>query len=273
MTLFKSGDLAMCVEMSVAAILRYCDWGLLSPVAGARSDHIKSFDVRQTPYFYVLKLLRELGLNKQEVLEYGVDHTPESVIEMLGGYEEQLSDEIAALQKRLDVVRSYLPLIREGCAAKPGIELRTLPEQCVRLGAVKNHGGKRKDVESLRRTFLDIRQYGNPGCPMGLTYNGFFDLLENPDEPAQVVSYDPQGPETRPAGEYLVGTVAAYYGEKHALPRRMSDFAMRNGLDFHGPAYTVYLLDAVSVNKTEQYLLQIAVGVKHKDEEKEKACI
>jgi|GEM_PF-1235919 len=269
MTHFRTGDLAICAEMSVAGVLKYCNQGLFFPVAGARSNHLSSFDVRQTPYFYVLKMLRELGLNKQAVLECGTDRTPESVIEMLSGYEEQLSDEIAALQERLDIVRSYLPLIREGCAAKPDIELRTLPEQRVRRSAVKTQGDKKKDIESLRRTFMDIRQYGNPGCPLGLAYNDFFDLLETPSEPAQVISYDPQGPETRPADEYLVGRVRVHYGDKHALPRRMSDFAMKNGLVFHGPAYTVYLLDAVSVNKTEQYLLQIAVGVKHKDGENE----
>lgn len=265
MMVFKSGDLAMCAEVSVTAILKYCELGLLAPVAGAKSDHISSFDIRQIPFFYVLKMLRELGLNKQEALEYGVDHTPESVIELFSGFDERLSDEIAVLQKKLDIVRSYLPLIREGRSEKPGIKLRTLPEQRVRTNAIKHYSSKTKDVESLRRTFWDIRQYGNPGCPMGFAYNGFIDLLENPNEPAQVVSYDPQGPEIRPAGEYLVGTVAVFYGEKHALPRRMSDYAMKNGLVFDGPAYMVYLLDAVSVKETEQYLLRIAAGVKHKE--------
>lgn len=265
MTHFRSGDLAMCAEVSAAAIAKYCDLGLLAPVAGERSDHISSFDVRQIPQFYVLKMLRELGLNKQEVLEYGTDHSPESVMELLGGFEARLTDEIAALQKRLDIVRSYLPLIQEGCATSPGIELRALPEQRIRTNTIKYHSGKTKNIESLRRTFWDIRQYGNPGCPLGFSYNDFFDLLENPSEPAQLVSYDPQGPEKRPAGEYLVGTVACYYGEKHYLSRRMSDYALKNGLMLHGPAYMVYLLDAVSVKETEQYLLQIAVGVKKKE--------
>jgi len=262
LTVFKSGDMAMCTENSVATINKYCEMGLLAPVANRKSDYVGIFDPRQIPQFYVMKMLRELGLNKQQVLDYGQNHTPETVIGMFSDFDERISEEIAALQKKLDVIQSYLPLIREGHTAKPGIELRGLPEQHIRTSAIKTHNTTTKSAEFLRYSCGDIRQNGNAACPMGFAFNEFLDLLESPNQPAQLVSFDPQGPENRPAGEYLVGTVDCYYGEKLGLPRRMSDYAMQNGLEFHGPAYTVYLLDAVSVMETEQYLLQIAVGVR-----------
>jgi len=99
---------------------------------------------------------------------------------------------------------------------------------------------------------------------LGFAYDEFLDLLEDPEHPAQLVSYDPQGPETRPAGEYLVGTVNCYYGEKSGLARRMFEYALHNHLEFHGPAHTVYLLDTASVTEAENYLMQIAAGVKRK---------
>jgi len=49
----------------------------------------------------------------------------------------------------------------------------------------------------------------------------------------------------------------------------MYECAQRNGLVFNGPVYAVYLLDGASVTKREEYLLQISVGTKRKDEEKE----
>ena len=102
----------------------------------------------------------------------------------------------------------------------------------------------------------------NEACPLGYAYGEFFDLLEQPDQPAQLVSYDPQGPDTRPAGEYLVGTVTCLDGEKTGLPRRMYRHALENGLEFTGPAYAVYLFDAASTADAERCLLQIAVMVK-----------
>jgi effector-binding domain-containing protein len=76
------------------------------------------------------------------------------------------------------------------------------------------------------------------------------------------VSYDPQGPDLRPAGDYLVGTVACFYEEYGDFPRRMFTYALDHGLEFTGPAYTIYLLDAASVTEPEQFMLQIVAGVK-----------
>ena len=67
----------------------------------------------------------------------------------------------------------------------------------------------------------------------------------------------------------MIGTSACYYGKKNGLVGRMYECAQRNGLVFNGPVYAVYLLDGASVTKREEYLLQISVGTKRKDEEKE----
>ena len=140
-----------------------------------------------------------------------------------------------------------------------------LPEQPIRRSALKYHSTKTKSAEFLRHACGDIRQNGNAGCPMGFAYADFAALLRDPKQPAQLVSFDPKGPEVRPAGEYLIGTVSSYYGEKHALPQRMAAYAKEHGFELHGPAYMVYLLDAASVANQEKYLLQITAAVKRKE--------
>jgi len=259
---FKSGDMMQCTEVSLGTLYRYCEQGFLAPVAGRKNERFRVFDPRQIPLFYMIKALRDLGIGQQEFLEHGKSRTPESTARMLGDYIERLTAAIASLQEKLDIVSSHAALIEEGRAAKPGIELCTLPEQPIRRSAVRTHSGKIKNAELLRYACGDIRQNGNAGCPLGFAWNDFADLLGDPNQPAQLVSFDSAGPEIRPAGEYLVGTVACYYGEKHALPQRMAAYAKENGLEFHGPAYSVYLIDAVSAAEPERYLLQIAVAVK-----------
>ena len=260
--ILKSGGMAMCAETSITTIIKYCEMGLLAPVSGRKNESINTFDPRQVPQIYMIKALRELGFSSQELKEYGQSRTKESTARMLQEYSEQLATEIAAMQNKLDMIRSHAALLEKGLTAKPGIELRTFPGQPIRCSALKAQSTKTKNAEQLRYACGDIRQNGNAGCPMGLAYAEFADLLENPSQPAQLVSYDPNGPETRPAGEYLVGTISSYYGEKHALPQRMAAYARENGLELHGPAYAVYLLDAVSVAQTDQYLMQVAVAVK-----------
>ena len=258
----KTSDLAICAETSAFSIRDYSDQGLLGPVSRAQSSNYRFFDPRLIPQVYLLKTLREMGFSAQQLAEYGRSRSPEQAREVLGRCSEQLCREITRRQTSLDMLRSYLSLIREGQSASPGeIELRALPARPLRCSPLEDIAGKANAAQRLRRAFGQIRQHGNAGCPLGFSYRDFFDFMEQPDSPAQIVSFDPQGPDIRPAGEYLVGTERCYYGQTGSLPRRMFEYALHGGLELHGPAYTVYLLDAASVTGAEQYLLQVTVEV------------
>ena len=262
----KAGEMTYCTGMSNNTLHKYCEQGLLAPVVGRRNERNLEFDPRQVPQSCLIKALREMGISQQQIQDYGQNRTAESTLQMFGEYSGRLSAAIASLQEKLDIMQSYIPLIKEGQAARPGIELRALPGQRVHCSTIKTHNGVKKAAEYLRYACVDIRHSGNAGCPLGFAWNDFSGLLENPNQPAQLVSFDPNGPETRPAGEYMVGTVQNYYGEKHSLPQRMARYAEKNDLEFHGSAYMIYLLDQASVAAPEQYLLQIAVGIRRKEE-------
>jgi len=259
----KTSDMAICAETSAFSIRDYSNQGLLGPVPREENNNYRFFDPRLIPQVYLLKTLRELGLGSQEFVDYGHRRTPEGTREMLRGYSTRLEIELAHLQENLDMLNSYLSLIDEGMAAAPGeIALRTLPERPVRFSSLENYSSRTGERERLRRAFGQIRQNGNAGCPLGFAYKDFFDFLEKPDAPAQLASFDPRGPDTRPAGEYLVGTQACFYGEAGDLPRRMLKHALQENLEFSGPVFTVYLHDAACVTEPEQYLLQVCAGVR-----------
>jgi len=260
----KTSDMAICAEASQFTIREYGNQGLLGPIFRSRNNSYRSFDPRLVPQVYLIKTLRELGCTPQQIREYGHNRTPGQVLELLRGHSAQLSGQIAALQAKMDVLQSRAALIEAGLSANPGkIELRMMPEQPFRCSALEYTNEKVKNIERLRRAIGQIRQDGNAGCPMAYAYRDFRGLLEKPDQPAQIVSCDPQGPDVRPAGEYLVGTATCYYGQTNPLPRRMQAQAERDHLEFSGPAYAIYLLDTASVTEPEQYLLQVSVMVTH----------
>ena len=259
----KTSDMAICAETSAFSIRDYSDQGLLGPVPREENNHYRFFDPRLIPQVYLLRALRELGLSSQQFAEYGNRRTPQSTQALFRGYSARLEIELMHLQANLDMLRSYLSLIDEGLAAASGkITLCALQERPVRFSSLERYSSRTSQRERLRRAFGQIRQNGNAGCPLGFVYKDFLDFLEKPDVPAQLVSFDPCGPDTRPAGEYLVGTQACFYGEANDLPRRMFQHALQSGLELSGPAFTVYLFDAACVTEPEQYLLQACVGVK-----------
>ncbi|MCL2494608.1 MAG: MerR family transcriptional regulator [Oscillospiraceae bacterium] len=258
----RTSDLAICAETSAFSIRDYSDQGLLGPVPRAEGSNYRFFDPRLIPQVYLIKALREMGLSAQQLADYGRERSPERAGEVLGRCSEQLRRDIARQQASLDMLRSYLSLIGEGRTASPGeIELRQLPARPLRRSSLETLGGRLSPAQRLRSAFGDIRQNGNAGCPLGFAWRDFFDFMEQPDQPTLLVSYDPQGPDARPAGDYLVGTQHCYYGEMGPLPRRMFEYALHGGMEFTGPAYTVYLLDAASVTGAEEYLMQVTVGI------------
>jgi DNA-binding transcriptional MerR regulator len=259
----QSSELGICAEVTPCTIREYSAKGLLGPVMRSASSSYRSYDPLLLPQFYLLRLLRNLGCTPQEIQEYGESRTPEKTLELFGGHSARLRDEIAVLQAQLDVLESRAALIGEGLSANPGeIRLCALPEQHVRFSALETHSERKKEMEAFRRSHWDIRLNGNAACPLGYAYSDFAGLIVRPDLPSHFVSYDPQGPDALPAGEYLIGTVPCFYGEKTGLPQRMYRYAMENDLESCGPAYTVHLLDTACVTGAARYLMRIAVGVK-----------
>ena len=265
----KTSDLALCAEVSTATVRDYSDKGLLGPVYRSKSSAYRAFDLRVIPQIHLVKTLREMGLTMEQVNNYAQNRTPEKTVQLFRRCSAQLSGEIAALQTKLDMLQSHTAFIEEGRSAKPGIQLRTLPAQAIRCSALESYSLKTKSLTQQRRAHGSIRYNGNAGCPLGFAYNDFLDLLDDPERPALLLSFDPQGSEIRPAGEYLVGTVACYYGEKNSLAQRMYDHSLRNGLELCGPTYTVFLHDGASVTESECFLMQIAVGVKRMQQDPE----
>jgi len=254
--------MAMYAGLSAYNTQKYSDMGLLGPILREHGNGNRMFDPRQIPQLYMIQSLREMGCSTKLLQEYGQARTPEWAYELFSKHAEGVAGDLAHLQAMLDMLQSYLALMEEGRAAVPGeVEVRMLAERPILLSAIESQKKK-----GLHLALKEIRRNGNPGCPLGYMYQDFYSFVERPDQPVQFVSYDPQGPDTRPAGEYLVGTATCYYGRKDGLASRMYEYTQRNRLEFYGPVYAVYLLDATSVTEPEKYLLQIAVGTQEKAE-------
>ena len=259
----KTNDIAICAETATSTVRTYCDQGFLGPVPRSQISRYRSYDPRLIPQIYLVRALRDMGLTNQQLKDYSEHRSPQQTAAMYRRCSASLRNQMAEMQIRLDMLQSYISLIEEGQSAKPGaIEVRALPERPVQLSYIDAIGSKRKDAEQLCRAHSQIRQKGNAGCPLGFAYSDFYDFLENPDQPAQFVSYDPNGPDARAAGEYLVGVEKGYYDQMNGLPKRMFNYALQHNLALCGPAYVTYLHDTASVSDAEQYLVQIAVSVK-----------
>jgi len=262
----KINDMAACSQVSQGTVREYTNCDMLHLAYQDPDSSYRFYDPRSIPQMYLYKFLWGMGFSLSQIKEMGQNRTPAATVERFGAFSAQLQEKITLYQAQLDMLRSFISLIEQGMTAVPGeISLRTLPALPVRLSPIAGRGDKQKQAQRLCRAHEAIRSSGNPGCPMGYAYAGFADLFDRSQLPAQLVSYDPHGPDARPAGEYLVGADTCFYAEDNGLPRRMAVHARQNGLELCGPVYTVYLFDAACVAAPEQYLLQIAAEVRRRE--------
>ncbi|MCL2107537.1 MAG: hypothetical protein FWH26_10840 [Oscillospiraceae bacterium] len=244
----------------MSAIEKYISLGLFEPMANKEGDRYRAFDPRQIPHLHMLNLLKEAGLQGERLKKYAQNKTQQMTMDVFRRHSQMLRGEMARIQKKLDMIESHASLMKDGtCAAPGGVALRTLPARPILCCPIERSGPRRKDIDLLCRAHGQIRERGNPGCPLGFAYKEFLDLLEYPGQPAQLVSFDPRSSETRPAGEYLVGTAPNTSNDVKSLSRRMFVYAMQNELEFTGPAYAAYIFDTAAGPK--ECLLQISVQV------------
>ena len=254
----RTRDVAICADTSPYVVREYIDAGLLGPMYRSENNY-RWIDLLAVPQVYLWRTLQEVGYTMEQLRAFGESRTPEKALEMLQECGGRLETQISKLQARQDTLRSFISLTRENQSVQSGeIGVRALPARPIDRVPLGRAGGGVNEYERLRGCFAQVR---NSGCPMGYAWSAFDDLLERPDQPAQLVSFNPKGAGRRPAGEYLIGTAACGNGEAAGLPRRMLGYALQNSLEFRGPAYAVYLHDAAGSSEQGQYLLQIAVGV------------
>jgi hypothetical protein len=120
--------------------------------------------------------------------------------------------------------------------------VRECPERRIVLGEPSEYGDGRGFYGAFAR-FCAARH--TPELNLSYPIGGYFDdmerFLDASSRPARFFSHDPQGDETISEGLYLTGRTRGYYGQTNGLPRRMADYADKNGLTFTGPVYNTYL--------------------------------
>ena len=259
----RTVDVAICTEVSTSYVRELSNLGLLGSIARQGSGNRRFFDPRVVPIAYLWKTLRNMELlSAQQMEEIGAKRKPETSKALFTQLKEKLGMEILYLQSSYDMLDSYITLIEEGQSVVPGeIEVRTLPERAISYSHLEHINGRRKGIEHHRFAIGQLRRSNSAYFPTGYAYNTFYDLMEKPDSPTHLVSYDPQGTCILPAGTYLVGHETKGYDGKSDLHQRMYHYAMDHKLEFCASAHVMCLLDAASVT-SDQFLFQTMVLVR-----------
>lgn len=266
-TLLSIKQFSAATGLNVSTLRYYDEIGILPPISRGEDNNYRYYRPRQVIVANFIQVLIELGIPLSTIRELADDRSPETLIELLGRQEDNLDNLFNRLRTAYSIIHTYRKNILSGMMAEEGtIRIEELPATHYIEGGEYRFTS---DDETFYEPFIKfINTAGdyriNLKYPIGAYHNNMDSYLKGPGRPDRFISMDPFGDRERPAGRYLVGYKRGYYGQLGDLAERMTAYAQENKLFFHGPVYTVYLLDEISMTNPDEYLSSVSVRVSNR---------
>jgi DNA-binding transcriptional MerR regulator len=248
--------------------LRYWDRvGLFRPAMRHEDNNYRLYTLEQTVSVDFITVLSSLRLPLKTIAEARKGRDPQKTLSLLRWQKYAIDKELIRLQGICSTIHLLEDIIHRGMEATPGeISVQRLDAMPVIMGPENTYA----EGESFHRVFKDYCKQAkynrvNTCNPIGGYHTSMELFIEVPSLPQRFFTIDLMGNEHRLSGDYLVSYVQGYYGQMGDTPQKMVAHARENGLECEGPVYVVYLLDDICVSDPTQYLAQVSVRVRKKN--------
>lgn len=270
---FHTGEFAKIVGVNKRTLHYYDEQGIFKP------DHVepngyRSYSFRQFYPFYLLRMLREMGLELAEIKEYMEHRSPERLDCLLADQQAWLEAEQAKIRRQLRVVESQRRLLQLAQTVVCGkVEEQELPAAHLVLSRDVRQAAMREDWPLVERMATEHeRQVTEQQISLGLGVGAmvaardflqagregilshFFTVVGN--------SYRKIAREyrcQRPAGTYLVTYFQGEYddtGKAYALLRR---YIAAHGCKVGPFSYEESILENMSMSDPSGFITRIVV--------------
>jgi DNA-binding transcriptional MerR regulator len=263
--LISIGEMARYARISRPALIHYDHLGLITPVKRGDNNY-RFYSSRQLQSVRLVATLQDIGMPLRDIAKLVRRRTPESILKLMERYEAHVGQSIEKLQRTQALMRTLKEAIAEGLTAdEDKIEVKYMQEEALLIGPQIDYS----DGKSIEEAMLEFYSF----C---LDYDDSLDLnypvwgifsearIKNRDwnRPDRFYFKMPGAPDRRREGLYLVGYTRGYYGNSDLLYNRMLAQLEENGFEICGPTYESYPLNEISVVDSNNYLMQVSIGVR-----------
>lgn len=257
-----TGDFARLCGTTKHTLFHYDQMGIFSPAVKGENGY-RYYTFPQMDVFYVISTLKELGMPLADIRAYLDRRSPEQLVALLAQESVELEEKIRRLRQMRDLILRKAELTRAAMAAdREGMRVAERPQALFIVTP-------RRPGENINLAFVAHMQYREArhivspypvGTIMSLEGAGR-DSTEGYCAFYTQVDRRPRGvPVTvRPAGQYLTACHTGGYGTAYRTYRRMLAWAQEQGLSLTGPFYEDALLDELSVDGYDNYVLQMSI--------------
>jgi DNA-binding transcriptional MerR regulator len=245
------------------SVLRYYDAiGLFKPLERGENNY-RYYSLAQIQTIKLIDTLRSLKIPLKKIHEIMDSRDPESMTRILTHYELEMTNELRALQESFALVHMLRTFMQNGLSQDgDGFTVRFSEEMRIALGPLNDFlpgEAYYRVFSNYYRTARNLRV--NLSYPIGGYFDTVEEFLKTPSQPKRYFSLDPNGPDLKPAGNYLTGYTRGDYGQMNDLPERVEASLKEHGISQAGPIYQIYTLNEVSIKDPSDYLQQISIRI------------
>ena len=264
---FSTYEFAKLVGVTKHTLFHYDKVGVFSPVIKLENDY-RYYAYTQIEYFGVISTLKELGMSLNEIKAYLDKRTPQDLILLLEEKEQEIALKVTHLNQMKNFISHKVELTKEALTFIDHplfitteteevllISQVTEPEANKGLGLAishhlsncKNHGlfSMNSIGNMIHLHHIKQQDYHN--------YQYFFTKVDKLEQHDNI--------DVKRAGRYINMIHKEGFFSTHKAYEKILDFANMNHLKLDSFFYEDVLLDDLSVNGYENYIVKISIRI------------
>lgn len=254
-------EFARLTGIKRANLIFYDKIGILSPEYRGENSY-RYYTRTQLNSAYLVTALREMGISLDEIKRYAEGRTPQRMIALFELQEERIKDELKKLNHMREIMRLYTDMAEEALTNETNaIKIIEQEKEPIFVSPISKDG-LTYDEETI--AFYDYATEHN--VPLNYPFGAIIskDSL-NKKETEAVHRYFfkcKHGKNAyKPSGRYVVAYGNCGYGKAREVYSRLLEYINENGLAICGDAYEEYLLNEMSTQNEDEYLVRIEIMV------------
>lgn len=266
-THFTTGEFSKLCNVNKQTLFHYDSLGIFSPEVKAENGY-RYYSVAQLEVFNVISVLKELNMPLKDIKNYLDNRSPEELISLLDKEMNIIKEKISKLEKMHRVMQRKSLITKSACNIDVNsIQLETLDESFL----VKTSSCSADNIKGMAISIADHVNYcENKDIYSAYSIGGTLSLddiengiYSNYHNLYTELDTDDKSKYTfiKKKGVYLIAYHTGGYYTTSFTYKRILEFIKENNLTVTSYFYEEALLDDLSVNGYEHYVLKISVMV------------
>lgn len=268
-----TGEFAKLCKVNKQTLFYYDQIGLLSPLFKSEKGY-RFYSINQIDLFYVIDLLKTLGMSLYDIRQYTQNKSPESFLTLMYQQKSEIVKMRQEIEMKEKLIDTKIALIEESLQIDfDQITLQHLPEAMLYLSRNVENMSDDAFVEVISEFIGELNEAKlDTGYPIGVITKREQVLKGEYSKYSYLYIEQPQPKEGYPyfqavKGDFLIGYHIGEDQTIHHTYERLFTELERLNLTLGDYVFEEYIYDTVVKNDNEQYVTKIMMQVVRNDQQ------